>query len=102
MKKFWQNFRKLNLNTILAPIYWELIDPENNRLTKSYELLHQLSPLILSNQGKGKLAGVITDKEHPTDKIIFDEYIFNISFELNDKYAKQPSEENPRGGGIYY
>ena len=27
LRPYWQNFGKLHMNTILAPVYWELIEP---------------------------------------------------------------------------
>jgi beta-galactosidase GanA len=27
LRPYWQNFKKMNLNTILCPVYWELIEP---------------------------------------------------------------------------
>ncbi len=83
-----------------SPFSIESINPETHRLTKSYEVLRQLAPLILESQGKDVMAGVLLDKEHPAEKINMDNYIINFSFELNDKYATQPHEENPRAGGL--
>ncbi len=28
LRTYWHNFKKMNLNTILCPVYWELIEPE--------------------------------------------------------------------------
>jgi beta-galactosidase GanA len=28
LKPYWQNFKKMNLNTILCPVYWELLEPQ--------------------------------------------------------------------------
>ncbi len=38
--------------------------PQNEPLGKGYALLEQLSPLILANRGKGKIASVLLDKDH--------------------------------------
>ncbi len=31
LRPFWQNFKMMHLNTILSPVYWELIEPEEGR-----------------------------------------------------------------------
>jgi beta-galactosidase GanA len=31
MKPLWVNLEKLNLNTVIAPVYWELMEPQENR-----------------------------------------------------------------------
>ncbi len=31
MKPYWQRLREMNLNTVIMPVYWELIEPEENR-----------------------------------------------------------------------
>ena len=31
LKPFWQNFKTMNLNTILAPVYWELMEPKEGK-----------------------------------------------------------------------
>jgi len=83
-----------------SPFAIESVDPDNHRLTKSYEMLRQIAPVILNNQGSGNIEGVLLDKDNPEEKIMMDDYIIKFSFELNDRYAVQPPEENPRAGGI--
>ena len=31
MKPCWQHLKEMNLNTVIMPVYWELIEPEENR-----------------------------------------------------------------------
>ncbi|MFO7444924.1 MAG: beta-galactosidase, partial [Ignavibacteriaceae bacterium] len=31
LKPYWENLKKLNLNTILAPVYWELMEPAEGK-----------------------------------------------------------------------
>jgi hypothetical protein len=31
LKPSWEHFRQMNLNTVIAPVYWELLEPEENR-----------------------------------------------------------------------
>jgi hypothetical protein len=42
----------------------------------------------------------LLDKDHPSDTLDFGEYRMIASFELNDRYAWQPPESDPQGGGI--
>lgn len=43
MRPLWPRFEALNLNTILAPVYWELLEPEEGRFDFAHvdSLLHQ-------------------------------------------------------------
>src|SRR5262245_21474861 len=31
LKPFWPKFAALNMNTVLAPVYWDLVEPEEGR-----------------------------------------------------------------------
>ena len=46
-----------------------LQDPENNQVEKGYDVLNQLTPLILENQGKGTMAGVLLDSASQVAKV---------------------------------
>jgi beta-galactosidase GanA len=43
----------------------EMTPPEKLPLTRSYEIISQLAPLILENMGKGTMAGVVLDGDSP-------------------------------------
>jgi hypothetical protein len=76
-------------------------DPENHRLTKSYEMLSQLAPLILDNQGKGTMAGIVMDKDDPQQQIKLGDYLLNVSDERNWRWGtKTPEAQATRVGGI--
>ena len=77
-----------------------LDDPENNQVSKAYDVLSQLTPLILSNQGKGTMAGVLLDSASQVAKIKLGDYIFNIRHEYSWPYARRTEGENPRFGGM--
>lgn len=51
----------------------------DSELTQSYDVLSQLSPLILENQPKGRVAGVLLEDLTPSQKIRLGDYTFNIS-----------------------
>jgi len=77
-----------------------LPNPENNQVSKGYEVLKQLTPLILSNQGKGTMAGILLDSANQKAKIKLGDYIFNVKHAYSWKYAPRTEEENPRFGGM--
>ncbi|MBN2273955.1 MAG: DUF5597 domain-containing protein [Bacteroidales bacterium] len=76
--------------------------PENERLTQAYELLNQLSPLILDHQGKNTMAGVLLDRKNALATLELGDYRFNFSFEPLDRYAFKGnlSDSAFRTGGI--
>jgi beta-galactosidase GanA len=77
-------------------------DPENNPLNKSYEVLSQLAPLILENQGKGTMAGVLLDKDNQTQQIKLGGYTLNVSHDYTWAWSSgaKGSKQWPRVGGI--
>jgi len=77
-----------------------LDDPSNNQVSEGYKILAQLSPLILANQGKGTMAGVLLDSASQTAKIKLGNYIFNFYHEYSWPYAPKIEGENPRYGGM--
>jgi beta-galactosidase GanA len=83
-----------------SPFSIESLDPETHRLTQSYSVLQQLAPVILQQQGRGTMAGVLLDKDHAQETTYLGNYILHASFELNDKYATQTTDVDPRGGGL--
>jgi hypothetical protein len=48
-------------------------------LSRSYDLLSQLSPLILENQTKGRVAGVLLEDLTPSQRIRLGGYTLNVS-----------------------
>ena len=77
-----------------------LADPENNQVTKGYDVLNQLSTLIVANQGKGTMAGVLLDSADQKAQIKLGDYLFNIRHEYSWKYAARTEGKNPRFGGM--
>ncbi len=53
-------------------------DPANESLGKAYNLVNQLTPIIISNQGQNKIDGVLLDKENQKSIIDFGDYEFTI------------------------
>ncbi len=86
------------------------IEDEFSRLTASnspsvkqaYKALSQLSPLILENQGKGKIAGVWLDESNQTHKVVLENYTLNVAHEFTWPYSSGYHQTNtwPRTGGL--
>ena len=49
LRPYWQHLKDMNLNTVLVPVYWELMEPEENRFQFS------LIDNIISDAGKNNL-----------------------------------------------
>ena len=63
-------------------------------------MLNQLTPLILENQGKGTMAGVLLDSASQVAKVKLGGYIFNFHHAYSWPYAPKTEGENPRFGGL--
>jgi beta-galactosidase GanA len=84
-----------------SPFSIESLDhPEDNQVSKAYDVLAQLSPLILANQGKGTMAGVVLDSASQIATIKLGKYVFTVRHEYSWPYARHTEGENPRFGGI--
>ena len=77
-----------------------LQNPEDNNVSKGYGILTQLTSLILANQGKGTMAGVLLDSTNQVEKIKLGGYVFNFHHAYSWKYAPRTEGENPRFGGM--
>ena len=77
-----------------------LQNPEDNEVSKAYDVLSQLSPLILVNQGKGTIAGVVLDSASQVARIKLGDYVFIVRHEYSWPYAQHTEGENPRFGGM--
>ena len=56
-------------------------NPKDSPLSKSYEAIAQMAPLILKHQGKGEMAGFVLDKENPAVKRQLGGYDVEISLD---------------------
>jgi len=77
-----------------------LNNPESNPLSRAYNVLNQLEPLILINQGKDKMKGVLLDSTHHKTQVKLGDYTFNIRHEYSWAYAQKSEGETPRVGGM--
>jgi hypothetical protein len=51
----------------------------SQELARSYDVLSQLAPLILENQPKGRVAGVLLEELTPSQKVQLADYTLNVS-----------------------
>jgi hypothetical protein len=83
-----------------SPFAIESIEPQGHRLTRAYDLLTQLTPLILEKQGTGQMAGISVDASRPTAEVTFGEYRLSTMFEALDRWSVKPTDDDARGGCI--
>jgi beta-galactosidase GanA len=83
-----------------CPFAIESMDPSGHRLTRAYDLLTQLTPLILEKQGKGMTAGISAERSRPETKVKFGEYEMTALFEPLDRWSAPVADTTARGGGI--
>jgi hypothetical protein len=65
-------------------------DAENDPFSKAYEVLSQLAPQILNGQAKGKIVGVILNKEKPGEKIELGDYILAVELRQQRRRTTVP------------
>ncbi|HTP12596.1 MAG TPA: DUF5597 domain-containing protein, partial [Bacteroidota bacterium] len=84
-----------------SPFSIESLDhPEDNQVSRAYDVLGQLAPLILANQGKGTMAGVLLDSASQEVHIKLGEYVFNVRHEYSWPFARRSEGDHPRFGGL--
>jgi hypothetical protein len=75
-------------------------NPESNQFSKGYDILHQLTPLILEHQGRGTMTGFLLDSTAQTAQIKLGGYTFTVKHEYTWPYAFHGEGEIPRFGGM--
>jgi hypothetical protein len=84
-----------------SPFSIESLDhPENNQVTQAYDVLRQLTPLILANQGKGTMVGALLDSANQKAQLKLGDYVFTVSHEYSWPYATRAEGETPRFGCV--
>jgi len=61
-----------------SPFGLESVPNFADELGKSYEILSQIAPVILENQGKHAVGGVVLDKNHATQKLQVGDYTLDV------------------------
>ena len=70
-------------------------DPAESSLTKAYDLLTQLSPVILKQQIDNKTYGVLVDKEKPQQEVVLENYILTVAHDYTLGWSPQAKEPGP-------
>jgi beta-galactosidase GanA len=84
-----------------SPFSIESLDnPESNPLSRAYDVLNQLEPLILKSQGKEMMMGVLLDSTHHKTQVNLGDYAFNVRHEYSWAYAQRSEGATPRVGGM--
>jgi hypothetical protein len=79
----------------LAPPFATATEPADLPLAKSYATLAQLAPVILENQGKGKMAGVVVTEGEAPQKIALGNYVLEASYPQNRRPPEPGSTPPP-------
>jgi hypothetical protein len=72
--------------------------PEDNQVTKAYDVLRQLTPLIVANQGKGAMAAALLDSADQEAQVPLGDYVFTVRHEYSWPFATRVKGETPRYG----
>jgi beta-galactosidase GanA len=84
-----------------SPFSIESLDnPSANLLSKAYDVLNQLEPLILKNQGGHAMAGALLDSAQHETAVRLGGYTFHVRHEYSWPYARRQEGETPRFGGM--
>jgi hypothetical protein len=75
----------------LSPASATTTEPADLPLARSYAILSQMAPLIMENQGKGVMAGVVVGVDDPPQKITLGNYVL----EVNYARGRRPSTPAP-------
>lgn len=75
---------------------------EGNEIGELYEMLGQLTPMILENQGRGTMAGVSLTEEKQSQQVKLGQYVLNVSHAYTFKWTPRVEGEKkwPNAGGI--
>ncbi len=84
-----------------SPFSIESVDnPEHSQFKRGYDVLHQLTALILEHQATGSMAGFLLDSASQTTEIRLGGYIFTVRHEYTLPYAARAEGSTPRFGGM--
>jgi beta-galactosidase GanA len=76
-------------------------DVDNSPLRQAYDILSQLTPVIMENQGDGTMKGVLLDKENPKQQVQLGGYTLTVSHDYTWGWSGGAGKSQwPRAGGI--
>jgi beta-galactosidase GanA len=74
--------------------------PAEEPIGKSYQILRQLAPVILANQGKGKMDAVLLDTANTREEISLGKYTLSVAHDGTLGWSGIPKAKWPAAGGI--
>jgi beta-galactosidase GanA len=84
-----------------SPFAIESVDERAlGQVAQGYDVLHQLTPLILERQGTDKVAGFLLDSAAQTARIELGDYVFSVRHEYTWPWATRSPNDTPRVGGM--
>ena len=75
-------------------------DPEHSQFAKGYDILHQVTPLVLEHQGTGTMSGFLLDSASQSAELTLGDFIFTVKHEYSWPYATRTDGAPPRFGGL--
>src|SRR5208337_2340209 len=77
--------------------------PIDNDLTDSYDLITQLTPLILEHQGTGTMSAILLQPKDPPQQIPLGNYTLEVAFirPRAEKRGEPPPEPPTLAGAIF-
>lgn len=72
------------------------VDPANGSMHHAYDVLRQLTPLILEHQSRGTISAVLLNKENPSEKLSLGGYLLHTALLANRRTQQTPD----RGYGL--
>jgi hypothetical protein len=73
---------------------------ESLRVSEAYDILRQISPLILEHQGTETISGFLLDSASQTAEIRLGDYLFSVKHEETWPYAPRNDGAHHRYGGL--
>ena len=77
-----------------SPFGMESLPAFSEELGKAYEVLAQISPTVLENQGKGVIGGALLDADHPKQSLRVGDYTLELGIAHHYSF---PTPEYPAG-----
>jgi hypothetical protein len=77
-----------------SPFGMESLPDFSAELGRTYEVLAQIAPVLLANQGQGVIGGALLDTNHPTQKLRVGDYTLNLGIARHYSF---PTPEYPAG-----
>lgn len=77
-------------------------EPISESIKQGYDVLSQLSHLILAKQGRDLISGILLDKENQTDRFKLGNYFLNVSHDYTFRWSSGPKDADvwAQAGGI--